>query len=84
MIQLLSVLCCDRKAASYCNVLDIGTRADAYTLLYSKFKELVQEDTHITRADLKQAIMTAFYASEKCPRDIFGEYYGDLISSLRT
>ena len=75
-LQCLSVLCCDRKAASYCNVLDIGTRADAYTLLYSKFKELVKEDTHITRSDLKQAIMTAFYASEKCPRDIFGEYYG--------
>lgn len=79
-IQFLSVLTCDRKAALLCNVLDSGRREDAYTLLYERMlEELNQGEATkayaavIKRKDTKNAIMTAFYNSTAVPKKIFGE-----------
>lgn len=72
-IQLLAALTGDRKAASLCNVIDTGHRADAYTGLYTSMCERIGEATKITRKDTKNAIMTAFYASTAVPKRVFGE-----------
>lgn len=72
-IQFLSVLTGDRKAAMLCNVIDTGHRADAYTGLYGSMLERIGEGAKITRAQTKEAIMTAFYNSTAVPKRIFGE-----------
>ena len=81
-IQILSVLVGDRKAAAVSNVIDTGHRRDAYTDLYRVMVEIVKMmsteglDGTFTRANLKQAIMTAFYGSEAIPKKVFGEGLG--------
>lgn len=72
-IQILSVLTGDRKAALISNVLDSGRRADAYTDLYEAMNKKVGGSMTHGRADLKRAIMTAFYGSEAVPKEVFGE-----------
>lgn len=77
-IQLLSCLTGDRKGAELCNVVDIGTRADAYTIQYHRMLDKTGGDSRIDRKDTKNAIMTAFYGSEATPKRVFGE--GNLLS----
>ena len=72
-IQLLSCLTGDRKGAELCNVVDIGTRADAYTIQYNRMLDKTGGDSRIDRKDTKNAIMTAFYGSEATPKRVFGE-----------
>lgn len=74
-LQCLSVLTCDPMSASICNVLDIGSRADGYTILYKKIVEKIgHEVDHITRQTVKEAIMPAFYSSMVAPQRCFGDY----------
>lgn len=74
-IQILSVLTGDRKAAEVSNVVDTGRRRDAYTDLFLVMQSKVSEAAHslFARKQLKDAIMTAFYGSEKVPKEVFGE-----------
>lgn len=74
-LQCLSVLTCDHMSASICNVLDIGSRADGYTILYKKIVEKIgHEVDHITRQTVKEAIMPSFYGSMTAPQRCFGNY----------
>lgn len=72
-IQILSCLTGDRKGAQLCNVVDTGTRMDAYKVLYELMVEKIGGSAKIDRKDTKSAIMTAFYGSEAEPKRVFGE-----------
>lgn len=72
-IQLLSCLTGDRKGAELCNVVDVGRRQDAYTVLYNIMLDKIGEEARIERKDTKKAVMTAFYGSEAVPKRVFGE-----------
>lgn len=80
-LQLLACLTGDRKAASICNVIDTGERADAYTIIYNRMVQEIGEAAKIERDDTKQAIMTAMYGSTAMPKLIFGET-GPLINAF--
>lgn len=72
-MQILSCLIRDRKAAALCNVIDAGTRQDAYTVLYDTInRKLGVGGSTLQRKDVKQAVMTAFYGSEATPEKVFG------------
>lgn len=77
-LQILAALTCDEKAAKLCNVVDAGTRMDAYITLFHTMKKNMEridagEAGKLKRSDLKQAIMTSLYGSEKVPKLVFGE-----------
>lgn len=72
-IQLLAALTCDPLAAQLCNVVDTGNREDAYTGIYQAMLKQVSDTSKISRDDIKQAIMTAFYSSKAMPKKVFGE-----------
>src|SRR5690606_31790710 len=72
-IQILSVLVGDESAAKLSNVVDTGHRSDAYTALFEAMKRRTGDKSNFARADLKYAVMTAFYGSERVPKDLFGE-----------
>ncbi len=72
-LQILACLTGDRQAARLCNVIDIGTRADAYTIIYEEMTQVIGETAKIERDDCKQAIMTSLYGSTAMPKEIFGE-----------
>ena len=76
-LQILSSLCCDEKAALHCNVLNSGKREDAYTALYKILSERLEGKKHITRDDIKYAIMPNLYGSQQAPLELFGEHVGD-------
>lgn len=66
-VQILACLVQDRKAAQLCNVIDTGTRKDAYTEVYNAFGTT----TSIVRKDIKQAVMCALYGSTAVPKEVF-------------
>jgi hypothetical protein len=72
-LQLLAALTGDRKAASLCNVIDAGHRADAYTGIYDQMVGEIGETSKITRDQCKEGIMTSLYGSTAMPKKIFGE-----------
>jgi hypothetical protein len=77
-LQLLAVLIGCEASAKLCGVVSTGHREDAYTVIYQAMcGKLNQEDDTIaggiTRADCKQAIMTALYGSTAVPKRVFGE-----------
>lgn len=72
-IQILACLAGDRKAAEICNVVDIGQRVDAYTLLYDDMNAKIGQSKKLDPKQTKKAIMTAFYGSTAMPKRVFGE-----------
>ena len=73
-LQILSVLTCDERAAALCNIINIGSRADAYTTVYKHMLNALGDDNkQIKREHVKKAIMTALYGSEATPKRVFGE-----------
>lgn len=72
-LQLLACLTGDSFAAQLCNVVETGNREDAYTFIYTQILNRIGDSSKISRADTKQAIMTAFYNSKAVPKKIFGE-----------
>lgn len=72
-LQLLACLTGDRNAAMLCNVLNSGSRADAYTGVYHYMKAIAGTNANIKRDDCKSAIMTAFYGSKAEPKRVFGD-----------
>lgn len=71
-MQILSVLTGDIKAARLCNVVGIGSRADAYTDIFNMMQAQLNGLADIERKDTKRAIMTSLYSSEKVPEEVFG------------
>lgn len=80
--QILACLIGDRKAAEYCNVVDVGRRVDAYTELFNQLPQELRDNAGITRDMIKKAIMTSLYGSLVKPREIFGEYVDDFIDLM--
>lgn len=81
-MQWLSVLVHDENAAKLTNVIDTGTRMDAYTHIY----EAMQEHTsigHITRADSKAAVMQSLYGGIKKPREVMGDHYDLFVDVMK-
>lgn len=86
-IQLLAALTCDSRAASLCNVVDTGNRENAYQGLYNEMCRRAGATAKIDMDDVKQAVMTAFYASKAMPKKVFGEgalldVFYDTLSSM--
>jgi hypothetical protein len=71
-LQLLAVLCGDRKAAEICNVVDTGKRADAYTVIYEAMLAVIGGEAKIKREHTKKAVMTSLYGSTAMPKKVFG------------
>lgn len=71
-MQWLAIMTGDKRAAELCNVIG-NQRNDAYTFIYHRMVESLGEEAPIKREDTKRAIMTSLYASERVPKDVFGE-----------
>jgi len=71
-IQMLSVL---TKCATGCEASGVigSTRKDPYTTTTTIMSDLLSAEQMHERADIKQALMTVVYGSEKTPKDLFGE-----------
>lgn len=76
-LQILAALTGDRSASELCNVVDTGTREDAYTSIYQAMLNILGETAKIDRDKCKEAIMTALYSSKAVPKRVFGE--GELL-----
>ncbi|QDP54394.1 MAG: putative RNA polymerase [Prokaryotic dsDNA virus sp.] len=78
-LQLLAALTCDARASSMCNVINIEdkdgniTRMDAYTAIYERMLQEIDDTAKIERDPVKAAVMTAFYGSKAMPKKVFGE-----------
>lgn len=55
-LQLLAALTGDNLAAQLCNVINTGTREDAYNLVYGHMLQRIGDTSKISRDDTKQAI----------------------------
>jgi hypothetical protein len=78
--QLLAVMIGCRKSAKLCNVLDVGSRMDLYTIQYKAMCDLVTMPKKITRKECKQAVMTAYFGSTRQPKSTFGE--GEILEAF--
>ena len=68
-VQMLSVLTGDLKAAISTGLAKEHERGN----FYKDVEKAVDSGLDIDPDDLKQAVMTAFYMSEKVPTEVFGE-----------
>lgn len=72
-LQISAALTGDLSAARLCNVVDAGTRMDAYTAIYDVMLTAIDDTSKITRDQTKEAIMTSLYGSTAMPKRVFGE-----------
>lgn len=72
-LQLMSVLSGCKSGCNLTGIIDPDVRADAYTKITSLMNELLTNAVVIERKDAKKAIMTAYYASKRMPKKIFGD-----------
>ncbi|MBL1322135.1 MAG: hypothetical protein COA63_013920 [Methylophaga sp.] len=79
-LQILACLIGCKLSALRCNLIDTGSREDAYTSLYKDLCLLTGGNAKIERKDLKRAIMTSLYGSTKVPIQVFGE--GELLAAF--
>lgn len=79
-LQILACLTGDEQAASLCNVIDTGIRADAYSLIYNAMLATVGDTAKVSRDQCKQAIMTSLYGSTAMPKVVFGE--GEMLKAF--
>lgn len=68
VIQFISVLMGDKKAASICNLIDTGSREDAYTIIHNATRL-----PNISRSQCKKAIMTSSYGGVTDALEIYGD-----------
>jgi hypothetical protein len=68
-VQMLAVLTGDLVAAVSTGLARVDGRGN----FYQDVENTVDAELEIDPEDLKQAVMTAFYMSEKVPEDVFGE-----------
>ena len=71
-LQILACLTGDRSAAELCNVVDTGTRGDAYTSIYRAMIEVAGGTCTLERKTAKDAIMASFFGSKAEPKKAFG------------
>lgn len=76
-MQILAALTGCRKTAELCNVVDVGSRKDAYTVIYEETVKRAGDSAKIERKLTKMAVMTHFYSSTRIPKNVFGE--GELL-----
>lgn len=69
--QWLAILTGDKQAAELCNVINIGSRADSYTIVFNHMKEKCGNLGMVTRDQVKKAIMTSLYGSKAKPKELF-------------
>jgi hypothetical protein len=72
-LQLLAALTGDRGASQLCNVVDTGTREDAYDGIYRHMLTTIQDTAKVSRNMAKDAVMTSLYGSKAVPKKVFGE-----------
>lgn len=78
-IQIASCITGDTKAMMLCNVLDAGTRMDAYTVVHEQFGATRK----IERKAIKQALMTMAYGSTAVPKKVFADEYTSFLQYAR-
>lgn len=74
-LQLLSALVSCKQSMSVCGLIG-SNRVDSYTVLY----EEIDPKQRYTREQVKNVIMTAYYNSEREPRELFGK--GELLAKF--
>jgi hypothetical protein len=79
-LQVLACMTGDEEAASLCNVIHAGERADAYTIIYNAMLATVGDTAKVSREQCKQAIMTSLYGSTAMPKQVFGE--GEMLKAF--
>ena len=80
-MSIMSVLTKCYNGCLATNLIDPNVRNDAYTMvtdaasekLWEGVNQLVNPTNKVSRADAKDATMTALYGSQATPREIFGE-----------
>lgn len=72
-IQILAALSGCIESAKTCNLVNTGNREDAYSIIYSAMNEALGSVGYAERKAVKNACMTALYASKAEPRKIFGK-----------
>lgn len=72
-LQLLALLSGCEKSASTCNLIDTGSREDAYTATYDHMNRRLGTIGTIPRKAVKASLMTHLYGSKAIPKHTFGE-----------
>jgi len=73
-LQLMAVLSGDVNAGRMTGLVDTNRRPDAYTDITQHMNSLLgNQAITVSRAEAKDAVMTAFYGSKAVPRRLFGE-----------
>lgn len=72
-MQIMSVLTGCVAGARATGLVDKDVRADAYTEITKTMTTLLGNTLVIPRIKVKEAVMTALYASKKVPKQLFGE-----------
>lgn len=76
-MQILALLVSCEASGKMCNLVNTGSREDAYTNVFAAMKHEAQMRgipmVDITRKQAKQAVMTALYGSEAEPLKCFGD-----------
>lgn len=70
--QILSALTCCMKGGVITNLLDPSKRYDCYTEVYIEMCKRLGVTDSVSRAEIKQAVMTSLYGSKATPKEIFG------------
>lgn len=81
-MQWLSVLVHDENAARLTNVIDTGSRQDAYSHIYNAMKAQASIG-FVTRADAKAAVMQSLYGGIKTPQAVMGDHYDLFVDTMR-
>lgn len=82
-IQLMSMISGCVQGSTLTNLVDPTRRYDVYTAVTDYMADVLKEHT-FPRSDLKQAVMTSFYASTAMPKKIFGHIPGALEAFYKT
>ncbi len=75
-IQIMSAVTGCIAGATATGLVDPNVRADAYTSMTQAMNTILAQEglsVNVSRADAKDATMTAFYGSNQVPKQIFGE-----------
>jgi hypothetical protein len=72
-LQILACLTGDRDAAQICNVVNTGRREDAYTTIWQVMQAKAGQSITITRNQVKDAVIPAFFGSKSEPKKAFGD-----------
>lgn len=77
-MQIMSALTGCVEGSKATNLVNTGLRQDAYTNVTTAAGAYLGEGLVISRADIKQAVMTCLYGSKAIPKALFGEDTAEL------